>query len=60
MNIEQIVAEFKEKGMTDEEVITELEKTFAELMAKAKEILGAETPEAEKEEASKLFGVDID
>lgn len=60
MNIEQVIAEYKENGLTDEQIIAELEKTFAELMEKAKEMLGANTPDEEKEEASKLFGVEID
>lgn len=66
MEIEKIVAEYKENGLSNDEIIAELEKTFAELLEKAKEILGGEAPteaekeDAEKEVASNLFGVDID
>ena len=54
MEIEKIVAEYKEQGLSNDEIITELEKTFADLLEKAKEILGGEAPtEAEKEDAEK-------
>lgn len=57
MEIEKIIAELKEQGKTDEEILG----VFAEALEQAKEILGGNKPteEEEKKEAEKLFGMEL-
>lgn len=59
MEIEKIIADLREQGKTDEEILG----VFAEMLDKAKEILKGEnapTEEEEKKEAEALFGIDLD
>lgn len=53
MEIEKIIADLREQGKTDEEILG----VFAEMLEKAKEILQAEP--TEKEQAEKLFDIEL-
>lgn len=60
MEIEKIIADLREQGKSDEEILG----IFAEMLEKAKEILqGGEQPtpteEEEKKQAEEIFGIEF-
>lgn len=66
MGIEQIVNDLKSQGLENEQIIASLEqmvqegKITPEDLEKAKQMLMVEqTPEKEKAEAGKVFGLDL-
>lgn len=66
MGIEQIVNDLKSQGLENEQIIDSLEqmvqegKITPEDLEKAKQMLmGEQTPEKEKAEAGKVFGLDL-
>jgi hypothetical protein len=65
MQIEEILNDLKNQGLSDEEIISSLEKMLEEQkiteedFAKAKELLLNVKEEMNKEEAQKLFGLDF-
>lgn len=67
MDLESMIAEMREQGATDEQILTSLEqmaqegKIAPDDLERAKQLLGDNpSPEAdEKEEASRLFGLNL-
>lgn len=63
MQIEEIIEEFKGKGLKDEEILVELQKLVEEGkmseedLAKAKELLEKANEMDERKDAEDLFGV---